>query len=552
VTDDVTTIGPEPVPDTATQYMVPMRDGTLLATDVYLPEGEGPFEVVLTRLPYDKNSRYMFIDGLAPHFTARGYAFVVQDVRGKFRSGGETIGLVGEADDGYDSIEWVVQQPWSAGVVGMWGDSYFGFTQWAAVTTEHPALKAIVPGVTSAQLFIDLVDGAVSDVPWMISADYLSHYWVDNNIYDFALDYERRPPAEIFEDAFARVGKRSHMYDLLVPVQQPLDAYPHGHPFDAKPIPVLHRVGWFDNLLTVSMRDYVTVAARPEWATHQYLWAESIDHESYQLELAPITPENDHLVNADALARFAQSYLKPSLDFYDVFLKGIRPVESLAKVNWHLGHVGFRQSTSWPPPEATELRLLLSNLSGATNGEGVLGDTPAAEGDSVSWVYDPSDLVASSVPNSFAFLLSFPDEQELLTRSDVVSFITEPFDSPLDIAGPVDLWIALSSTCQSTDLFAKLFDVDPEGVAHMVLRGQACLADTSGTSSLRVELGHTGYRVRPGHRLCLALFSSDFPEFVPHPGTEGNRWTEANTKPSTQTIMGGAVTAPTLVLSVLA
>ena len=123
MTDEVVRVDADPVPDFATSYSVPMRDGVELATDVYLPSGEGPFEVVLARLPYDKNSRYMFIEGLAPHFTNRGYAFVVQDVRGKFRSGGETIGLIGEADDGYDSVEWITQQPWSNGSVALWGDS---------------------------------------------------------------------------------------------------------------------------------------------------------------------------------------------------------------------------------------------------------------------------------------------------------------------------------------------------------------------------------------------------------------------------------------------
>ena len=82
------------VPDTATQYMVRMRDGVHLATDVYLPDGGEPTETVLVRICYDKNGRYTFMDLLAPYVTRRGYAFVVQDVRGKFRSEGVTMAFV--------------------------------------------------------------------------------------------------------------------------------------------------------------------------------------------------------------------------------------------------------------------------------------------------------------------------------------------------------------------------------------------------------------------------------------------------------------------------
>ena len=135
--NDVIRVSAEPVPASATEYMVPMRDGVLIATDVYLPDGEGPWPSVLVRLPYDKDSRYVFFDRIAKVFTLRGYAVVVQDVRGKFRSGGETIGAVNEAADGYDSIDWVSNQPWCNGDVGMFGDSYYGFTQWAAISAAH-------------------------------------------------------------------------------------------------------------------------------------------------------------------------------------------------------------------------------------------------------------------------------------------------------------------------------------------------------------------------------------------------------------------------------
>ena len=185
-------LGPAPLDPAAEQTMVPMRDGVHLATDVYLPDGHGRAPAVLVRLPYDKCGRYTFMPALAPYFTERGYAFVVQDVRGKFRSEGETLAFTHEVEDGYDTIDWMVGQAWCDGMVGMWGDSYYGYTQWAAVASGHPALKAIVPRVTSADLEVFCGWWGNQVLP-LYGADYLAHYWLDQNIYGFLPDVTMRP-----------------------------------------------------------------------------------------------------------------------------------------------------------------------------------------------------------------------------------------------------------------------------------------------------------------------------------------------------------------------
>jgi predicted acyl esterase len=540
MSDEVLRIEAAPVPDTATEHMVAMRDGTRLATDVYLPSGGEPTEAVLVRLPYDKDSRYVFFDKVAARFTSAGYAVVVQDVRGKFRSEGETVGFLGEPADGFDTIDWVIRQPWSNGVVGMFGDSYYGFTQWAAVSAGHPALKAIVPRVTSADLGAEIPTSGCTDVPWMVHADYVSHYWVDHDVYEYEQDYSLRPLTEIFEHAFRRVGGRSAFYDLTVPEYRVGELHPFGHPFDAPAVPVLHVVGWFDNLLIPSMRDYEALSQRPEWAANQYLSADSVDHENYHLSLAPIADADDHLLDDRALARMLELYVTPALEFFDVFLKDRASRDSLPQVAWHLGHVGYRTSPSWPPPEAEQDSLTLSGLSGAAAGSGVLGP-PADEDDDATWTHDPTDLVPSSVPNSFAFLHEYPDERDLLRRGDVISFWADAQARPLDLAGPVDLRVTVTSTAPSTDVFAKLFDVHPDGTARMILRGQATLHQAQTAAPATISLGHTGYRVREGHRLVLAVFSSDYPEFVPHPGTGDNRWTATEPASSTQTLHPGGV-----------
>ena len=187
-------IGPAPISPLAREARVRMRDGVRWAADVYLPrilptasvpaenatenategviegaaEGaaggvaanaadaggfdETPGDTVLIRLPYDKSGEYTFIPEIAAYFNAHGYRVVAQDVRGKFRSEGEALLFVNEVDDDYDTIEWIINQSWSNGRVAMWGDSYYGYTQWAAAASGHPALKAIAPRVTGTQL----------------------------------------------------------------------------------------------------------------------------------------------------------------------------------------------------------------------------------------------------------------------------------------------------------------------------------------------------------------------------------------------------------------
>jgi uncharacterized protein len=287
------------------------------------------------------------------------------------------------------------------------------------------------------------------------------------------------------------------------------------------------------------MRDYVALSQRPDWAAAQYLSADSVDHENYHLGLAPIADADDHLLDDRALARMLELYVSPALTFFDVFLKALAGPETLPEVAWHLGHVGYRTSTSWPPPEARTQTLYLSPLEESSSGGGVLGEAPGDGDVRATWTHDPGDLIPSSVPNSFAFLHEYPDEQKLFERADVVTFWGEPREDPLDLAGPVDLSITVTSTAPSTDVFAKLFDVHPDGSARMIVRGQGTIHEAQEQIAVSISMGHTGYRVRAGHRLALAVFSSDFPEFVPHPGTPENRWTATAADVSTQTIHSG-------------
>ncbi|MFB6553429.1 CocE/NonD family hydrolase [Streptomyces sp. NPDC056405] len=551
-------VTPEPVPPQARQHRVRMRDGVLLATDVYGADPESPAPTVLTRLPYDKNSRYVFFDRIAERFTARGYVVVVQDVRGKFRSQGRTLGWTGEVDDGYDTLEWIARQPWSDGTVGMFGDSYYGFTQWSAVSSQHPALRAIVPRVTCTNNGPGIASydtGAGPQPLWLEGATYQAQVWTDDATYEFDVVLTTRPLVAAYDEAFAAIGKRSAGFDLVVG-GIPLAPYNGPHPYEARPVPVLHCVGWFDNLGIAHMRDYTELARRPGWAAVQYLIADTIDHENYFLENAPVPPDADHLVDDAALERMLDSYTGPAVEFFDVFLKGIARPESLPRVRWKLGHVGWRTASTWPLPEATVIELYLTDPAAAagTVPGGKLApdaeaDADAADGsESAEWRYDPDDLVPSAAADTFMQLRDHVDERRTLDRDDVLVFTSTVSDTPLDLAGPVHAVLHVESTAPTFDVFVRLLDLAPDGTARLIVRG---CAQADGPGEVEIVLGHTGYRVRPGHRLALMIAGSDFPNHLPNSGSLESPWFTTAPKASLQTLRTGPAHSSRLRLTVL-
>ena len=122
------------------------RDGVLLGADVYLPRGAPAAPAIVIRQPYGRRTPEMGLDVTGSFFARKGYACVVQDVRGKFSSGGVFEPMVNEVEDGYDTVDWVVSQPWCDGRVGCWGESYYGLTSYAAAVSGHPAIACIAPG----------------------------------------------------------------------------------------------------------------------------------------------------------------------------------------------------------------------------------------------------------------------------------------------------------------------------------------------------------------------------------------------------------------------
>lgn len=531
--------------------MVPMRDGVRLATDVYAPSTGRRVPTVLARLPYDKSGRFSFMPQIAQLFNERGYAFVAQDVRGKARSEGELEPFVHEASDGYDTIEWLVGRSWSDGTVGMFGDSYYGFTQWAAAVAGHAALRAIVPRITTTELGTDwMYHQGVFCLYCM--AEWAATTWVNERLYEAAPDFSVRPLSELVPALHA--GRRSPSLDAWAARTAGDPSWTEGvfgtaDPLDRVRIPVLHSGGWWDVFQRGQIRDFMRL--HRDRAPDQHLLMASTDHFDDPLVQDGESVE-DIMEDDAALARFLPGYVAPALEFFDRHLLGLAG-PPIPTVRWHLANEGWRESADWPPPEAQERKLHLADAERALDGPegGALAGGPESGPSRVRWVHDPSDLVPDLVRDCWRPLLDLPDERRIEAREDVLTFTGEPARSPLDLAGPATLTATVRSRPGPMHLAAKLVDVYPSGRARRILQGIARVGDAAADRPVLVDLGHTGYRLRTGHRLRLEVACSDFPRYLPDMGDERDPWSATEGTVREQELVVGQGAGSSLTLTVL-
>lgn len=547
---DILRIPPAPESPLSSPARIRMRDGVLLAADVYLPGAPDaadatPGDTILIRLPYDKSGTYCFIPLVAAYLTEHGYRVVAQDVRGKFRSEGDALLFVNEVDDGYDTIEWITRQSWSNGRVAMWGDSYYGYTQWAAAASGHPALKAISPRVTGTGLGEPVrrdPDRRARDVEWGVTYMYPLTQFFDNDMLQWEPDWARRDFAAQAEEFMAQLGYRGLSYDQWYPRPVVLPRFPNGDPFAGRSVPVLHTIGWWDNCAPLSWADVERIKTRPNWDAHHYLRIESIDHESYLL----LEDDADRVAerSEQQIRELLPRTLDPALAFFEVFVRGNGSAAALPRVSWNLaGTEELRESASWPPPgvrSVTRFATADGCLAGPTADETVL-----------RWTHDPADLVPSSASDAFSFLLERPDEAPIGDRADVLRFDSAPAAGDVDLAGPVSARVHVASDGPVMDCFVRLLDVAPDGTALRIARGQQQLLDAAEAGSIEIDLGQLGYRLRAGHRLRVHISSSDYPEFLPQPGTGGDPWTWGETRANTQSLVVGGEDGFALTLTVL-
>lgn len=510
---------------------VTMRDGARLATDVYLPgAGVTPAPAVLIRLPYDKTGRYTFIPPIAEHFASQGFVCVTQDVRGKYLSEGERAPFENEAADGYDTVEWIIQQPWSNGRVGTWGDSYYGFTQWALASLGHPAHRAMVPRVTGHR-FGDMRPGGGMATNTLL--DWVVDAWsIQELILEGAMDHSVVPAIDAVHPSLLEGARLHRRFLEIADDPEPFVAslFPAGNPARGLRIPALHTGGWFDNLHFWQLDDWQDSLGSPA-AEHQFLRMTTIDHEDYRWREHGEPLVADFGENDEALAAHIPQLLREPIAFFRHYLGADdAPRWDAPTVQFEHARRGIRASETWPPAQSETISLPLS--------PGRIELDPArkaAAGSTVTWTHDPADPMPYPIASEWDQNRSgLPDEQGLHLRDDVLVLTTDVLTEPLDLVGRVTVEAAVTAPTERTHVVLRLLDVHPDGTATMIAaNAEAPRADGSG---FRVRLGDTAYRMPAGHRLRLAVSTSAAGQYPVHPGTDEDPWMATERRPAEQTL----------------
>jgi putative CocE/NonD family hydrolase len=530
---------------------VAMRDGAVLYADVYRPSGHGRYPTMLQRTPYDKGTNVAI--ALILRAVSSGYAVVFQDVRGRFASEGEFYAFVNERQDGVDTLEWLVAQPWCDGNVGMFGQSYVGLTQWHAAISGHPALKAIIPTVTAADYHAGWAyQGGAFELSFNLS-------WTMTNLATNTVmrDTKIDPAAEAtFQRLLDGVDDLTPEFNRLPLTGHPILAQyaPYyddwvNHPtyddywanldvsvrHDSLNVAALNIGGWYDIFLKGTIDNFTGMRANAPAAVRnrQQLLLAAWNHSG----ISRGNPIGAHDFGVRATGAMIDSD-GIQLRWFDRWLRDIdNGVDGEPPVRlFVMGTNAWRREQEWPLARTDwqEWFLHSGGRANSLHGDGVLSrESPVSEPPD-SFVYNPRN----PVPTTGGGLCCNPifsqggayDQRCVEEREDVLVYSTPPLAQPIEVTGPVKLVLYASSSATDTDWTAKLVDVGPCGYARNltdgILRARYRDSMREGTPIApgevvvyEVDLWSTSNTFLAGHRIRLEVSSSNFPRFDRNPNT---------------------------------
>ena len=538
---------------------VPMRDGTRLAADVYRPDLDGQWPVILMRFVADPAADE-FVE-MATFFSQRGYAFVYNDVRGTVRSDGDFFPLVdeawGERQDGYDAVEWAGHQPWSNGSVGLIGTSYGAFNQYTTAPTRPPSLKACMPFYGS-----NIHETVFPNGLYRLEEHRAWALWMALNCLENEVAPEHR------EEVFARVQAARDDHDSWIwrlpvtecPALEGVSPWHFKHlkhltdlawwaktdarnRFDAIDVPMLHVGGWYDLYLAGTLEHFTGLVAhgRTEHCrSSQCLLVGPWVHGSCYAPTSPTVID----FGPDALPDF-----KPiALRWFDYWLKGEDAgLQDEAAVRIFLmGENRWLTLDHWPPAHTTSTPLYLRHGTGKTdsslNNGHLTFEAPTTDEQPDTFTYDPDDgRLRPRPPSPQAGLDQQAIEGQLLT------YTSELLQEPLVVIGPVQAVLYAASSARDTDWVARLCDVWPDGrsikVCDGVLRArfresraEETLLEPGQVYRYEIDMTATAQTFLPGHRLRIHVASSDFPKYDRNLNTGGPFGTESNGQAAVNTL----------------
>ncbi len=523
---------------------VPMRDGTILMADVWRPDDDERYPVLVQRSPYDKTFfPFAWVTSDATKLAANGYAVVIQDQRGRGMSQGEfPLFEALQADDGADTIAWAADQPWSTGDVGMWGISNMAVMQWQAAAAQPPALKAIAPvqgadvrrrylhrggafqlGHLAGTFGIFLVSDVVRSLiatPEKIPAA-LTELVDAIDAYDW-----RRLPLSPFCPQIAAVPTLGAYFEPQVE-DLPPDDRPDAD-YERITTPALMVAGWSDFLLQHDLDHFVAMRARAGSDDARRLTRITIGPWAHAV-LFPWVGERDFGIRAAGNAIDLREDLTGlHTRWFDARLKGIDTgIDDEPPVKlFVMGRNRWRTEDTWPLARA---RAQLWHL----HADGTLSERPPEDAEPSVFALDPDDPVPTlggNVAMATNFVRGPREQTRVEQHKDVLLFTSEPLSAELEVTGRVTLraWVAAETV--DSDVVARLCDVFPDGRSYHVADGILRLRFRRGLNDpaaltpgepteVAVDLWSTSYAFQPGHRIRLQICASDFPRYDRCPGT---------------------------------
>ena len=494
---------------------VEMRDGVVLATDIYLPVAEGVYPTLLVRDMYTNGSAEVR-QRYAKFATTNGYAFVFQSVRGRYDSDGRWYPYFQEINDGDDTISWIAKQPWSDGKVGMFGTSYLASVQWLAALNRNPALVAIAPAMSPGNYYRDVAypGGAfslLSRARWGVGLAG------SRTSMRFPVDWingiDHLPLYSLAESVGFKVR---HFQDWLD--HPSYDAYWKPLNLEARAsemiVPALNFGGWYDVFQRSTIGSYKTMTEQAASETarkgQRLIIGPWVHGWNVSPQVGDLNFGEDALVDVDQLL----------LEWFDYWMKdGAAPKGAPIKI-FVMGENVWREENEWPL-ERTKYRpyYLHDDMSFSD-------EKSSARRGSLKYTYDPKDPVPTLGGNIMESSLRGPyDQSSLDDRKDVLRFVTQAFDEPTEITGPISAELYAASDSTDTDFMAKLIVVKPNGVAFNLVDGviraryregyeEEKLIEPGVVYKYSIDMWATSYVLSPGDRLRVDITSSNFPRLA--------------------------------------
>jgi putative CocE/NonD family hydrolase len=500
-----------------------MRDGVHLSANIFRPDVKSRVPTVLIRTPYGKGADLPA--GYQP-FIDRGYAVMIEDVRGRYASEGSFRPLAQEGPDGYDTLDWVASQPWSDGKVGMIGGSYLGIAQWQVALLNNPHLKAISPVVSG---YDDYRDRFYSTGGAMKLGHRL--LWLRENLR--APGYKPPEFDRYVLHLPLRTADRAATGQTLTIWQQSLD-----HPTDDSAwqsisvrdqiqrvhVPALSFGGWYDNFVQSDLEAFSALRARSV--------ANRIVIGPWPHNMSIKFPDVDFGPNSSAAVRTMQ------LDWMDHWLKGKEsPMISRLPVRiFVMGINEWREEREWPILRARPTPFYLTGKTAANtlHGGGELSKNKPRKEPPDQFVFDPRNPAPTQggavCCNPSVYPWGPMDQRKVETRPDVLVYTSGVLKKEIEVTGPIRVVLYASTSAPDTDFTAKLVDVFPDGSARILTDGILRLryreslekpaASIPGqTYQVTVDAGVTSNVFLKGHSIRLEISSSNFPRFDRNPNT---------------------------------